>query len=52
MKLYLIGGLGADKRVFEKLKIDVTTEVIEWIKPENNDDLNSYVKRLSAQIDQ
>lgn len=52
MKLYLIGGLGADKRVFEKLKIEVTTEVIEWIKPENTDDLNSYVKRLSAQIDQ
>lgn len=31
MKLYLIGGLGADERVFQYLTIEPPTQVIKWI---------------------
>lgn len=50
MKIYLIGGLGADHRVFKFLKLNCSSELIEWIEPKKNENLNSYVKRLSKQI--
>ena len=52
MKLYLIGGLGADYRVFEKLNLNVDCIVVEWVPPIADESLQSYVIRLSAQIDQ
>lgn len=50
MKLYLIGGLGADKRVFKYLKLNFDTQVIEWISPEPKEALKLYVNRLRVQI--
>lgn len=50
MKLYLIGGLGADHRVFKFLNLKCDSEVIEWIEPQLNENLKSYVLRLSKQI--
>ena len=52
MKLYLIGGLGADERVFKYLNLDCPTQVIKCIIPYPNEDLDLYVKRLTQQIDQ
>lgn len=53
MKIYFIPGLGADKRVFTKLKIPDTYDVqfIEYIQPHKNETLGNYVKRISEQID-
>jgi len=52
MKLYLIGGLGADERVFKYLKLDIETTVINWIEPTPKEELRSYAIRLSEQINQ
>lgn len=52
MKLYLIGGLGADERVFKYLDIETETQVIKWIDPRPKEELNHYAKRLLEQIDQ
>ena len=51
MVYYLIGGLGADKRVFDSMFINTKTIFLNWIKPNTNESLASYVNRLSAQID-
>ena len=50
MKLYLIGGLGADERVFEVLNLNCETKVISWIEPSKDEPIDVYVKRLLAQI--
>ena len=52
MKLYLIGGLGADERVFNYLELDVATTVIKWIEPKPKEELKSYAIRLIEQINQ
>lgn len=52
MKLYGISGLGADKRVFGHLTLDYELVPIEWIKPENNENIEAYALRLSEAIDQ
>ncbi|MFK7799014.1 MAG: alpha/beta hydrolase [Aureispira sp.] len=52
MKLYLIGGLGADKRVFKYLNLNCETQVINWIEPKFKETISSYSQRLIAQINQ
>jgi pimeloyl-ACP methyl ester carboxylesterase len=54
MNLYFISGLGADKRVFRKLKLpdEFTIHHIEWASVEGNPSLEAYCKLLSEQIDQ
>lgn len=52
MTLYLIGGLGADERVFKYLNVNVKTQTINWILLEPNEELESYAKRLTEQINQ
>lgn len=52
MKLYLIGGLGADERVFKFLDIKNETQVIKWINPKPKEELKHYAKRLLEQINQ
>ncbi len=52
MTLYLIGGLGADERVFKYLNINVKTQIINWILQEPNEELKSYAKRVTEQINQ
>ena len=51
MKIYAISGLGADKRVFDYLKLEVELIYIDWIDPKGQESLSDYAKRLSAQID-
>ncbi|MFC3563064.1 alpha/beta fold hydrolase [Pedobacter jamesrossensis] len=52
MNLYFISGLGADKRIFSKLKLDKNIKVIhvDWIEPNKNEPLAHYAKRLSQII--
>ena len=54
MNVYLISGLGADKRVFSKLGFSANHIIrhIEWILPKSKEDLSSYAKRLARQIDE
>jgi len=50
MKLYLIGGLGADERVFKFLNLNIETQIIKWIEPNPKEELKSYANRLTEQI--
>lgn len=52
MKLYLIGGLGADARVFQFMHFENETQVLVWIPPKKKESLKAYVQRLLAQINQ
>ncbi|RFS13691.1 alpha/beta hydrolase [Emticicia sp. C21] len=49
--IYIFSGLGVDERVFKYLDFtgfDVT--FIKWIKPDENERIEDYAKRLTAQI--
>lgn len=50
--LYFIPGLGADERLFSKLKFTgYKKKFIKWVVPKGNESLPQYAKRLSSQID-
>ena len=53
MNTYFISGLGADKRIFSKLKLNENINMIhvDWISPNENESLASYAERLSKVID-
>jgi pimeloyl-ACP methyl ester carboxylesterase len=49
--IYLLSGLGADKRIFDRLDLSgYAVHYIEWIKPLLEDAMKSYAQRLSSQI--
>src|SRR6185437_3659957 len=54
MNLYFISGLGADRRVFQKLIIPRTFVVhhIDWIPVVQDESLSQYCEKLAAQINQ
>ncbi|WP_343522085.1 alpha/beta hydrolase [Pedobacter sp.] len=54
MNAYFISGLGADKRIFSKLKLNEKIKIIhiDWIDPVKNESLAAYARRLSKMIDQ
>jgi hypothetical protein len=53
LKAYFLSGLGADKRAFKHIKVpDKYKPVhIDWIAPEESENIQSYVRRLSKIID-
>lgn len=52
MKLYFISGLGADQRVFARMKFeDHEILHIHWIPPHKMETLPAYAKRLGEQVD-
>ncbi|WP_353717332.1 hypothetical protein [Dyadobacter sp. 676] len=53
MNVYFISGLGADERVFTKLKLDprLNVKYIKWVRPLKKETLQHYAARLSKQID-
>lgn len=53
LNVYFLSGLGADSRVFSKLKLDPRLNVkhIKWIRPRRRESLQHYAFRLKAQID-
>ncbi|HHP7231635.1 MAG TPA: alpha/beta hydrolase [Xenococcaceae cyanobacterium] len=49
--IYCISGLGADKRVFQKLKFRGYQPVhLDWLEPNKGEDIASYAQRLAGQI--
>ncbi|NOS93056.1 MAG: alpha/beta hydrolase [Cyclobacteriaceae bacterium] len=49
--IYLLSGLGADQRIFDRLDLSgFEVHYIEWIKPLPDDTMKSYAHRLSSQI--
>jgi len=53
MKVYFINSLGADRRIFSKIKLrpELTHIHINWIDFKKNESLEEYAARLSLQID-
>lgn len=54
VNVYFLSGLGADERVFQNLQLDTSQlqiRHIKWIDPKKNEPLESYARRLTAQID-
>ena len=52
MTIYGIGGLGADKRVFNDLNLNYNFIPIDWIAPFKNENISDYANRLSQCINQ
>ena len=50
-KIFLISGLGADKRTFDFLQLDFENSItfVEWIQPCEKENLTSYCLRLAKQ---
>src|SRR6476469_6429843 len=53
MNIYFIPGLGADKKIFRSIRVPQESKAIyiEWIKPLQNETLQSYSYRIAEQID-
>ncbi|WP_276373085.1 alpha/beta hydrolase [Chryseolinea sp. H1M3-3] len=50
-KVFLLSGLGADKRVFDFLDLeDFSVEHVVWVKPLSKESMADYAKRLLPQI--
>ncbi|MFZ6013950.1 MAG: alpha/beta hydrolase [Bacteroidota bacterium] len=50
-ELYLLSGLGADKRVFDFLNLgEFKTHCITWIPPHHDESIEAYAARLTEQI--
>lgn len=54
MNVYFISGLGADCRLFEKIKLPeiFIPKNLEWMDPLDDESINSYAKRLAKDIDE
>jgi len=49
--IYCVSGLGADERVFQKLRFEGYRPIhIKWIEPEAKESISDYTKRLATQI--
>lgn len=49
--IYCVSGLGADERVFQKLKFQGYQPVhIKWVEPESGESIADYTRRLTTQI--
>lgn len=52
MKVYLIGGLGADERVFRHIQLPPSYEMVylDWLNPGKNESLASFAGRMTEKI--
>lgn len=49
--VYIFSGLGADKRVFQKMNFSAyNATFVEWILPDKKEDIESYAPKLIRQI--
>jgi pimeloyl-ACP methyl ester carboxylesterase len=49
--IYCISGLGADERVFDKLRIHgATLEYLQWLVPKKDESIESYGSRMSLKV--
>ena len=50
-RIYILSGLGADKRVFNKIDFEgLDIHFIEWVLPTKNETIEDYAFRLTEQI--
>jgi pimeloyl-ACP methyl ester carboxylesterase len=50
-EIYIFSGLGADERVFQKIDLSPHhINFIKWIRPEKNESIEDYTKRLVSPI--
>lgn len=50
-EIYLLSGLGADKRVFDFIDLSgFKTNHVDWVAPIDNESIENYAKRLLRQI--
>lgn len=50
-KIYLISGLGADERMFQRLNFyNFEPVYLQWISPKKNESISDYAARLKSQI--
>ncbi|MEQ8471759.1 MAG: alpha/beta hydrolase [Marinoscillum sp.] len=52
MKVYGIGGLGVDERVFSELNLDFELTPLKWIEPKSKEPIQQYAARFAEQINQ
>jgi hypothetical protein len=50
-RIYALGGLGADHRVFQHLYLNAEIHVLNWDKPHLKESLSDYSLRMSHQIE-
>jgi pimeloyl-ACP methyl ester carboxylesterase len=51
LQIYCISGLGADRRIFSKLKLEnAELHFIDWVLPEPSDTMRSYALSLAKQV--
>ena len=49
--IYCVSGLGADERVFQKLKFEGYRPIhVKWLEPKARESISDYTKRLAEQI--
>ncbi|MFZ1026949.1 MAG: alpha/beta hydrolase [Limnoraphis robusta] len=49
--IYFISGLGADRRVFKRLKVEGYKPVyVNWLEPKKGESIEDYAQRLTSQI--
>ena len=53
MNLYIISGLGADAKVFSRIKFNENIKPIhiDWLIPEREEDFYHYTRRMAEKID-
>jgi pimeloyl-ACP methyl ester carboxylesterase len=53
MKVYFLGGLGADKRIFRHVVLPESYEAIylDWLNPGKNESLENYARRMAEQVE-
>ncbi|WP_454060367.1 alpha/beta hydrolase [Elizabethkingia ursingii] len=53
IKLYIISGLGANARVFDKITFneDIDPVFIDWLMPERDENFDHYIFRMAEKID-
>lgn len=54
MTVYFLSGLGADKRIFQKLRLSEKLSIvyIDWLQPLKDESIKDYVQRLAPVINQ
>lgn len=54
MTVYFLSGLGADKRIFQKLRLPEKYSIvyIDWLQPFKNEPIKDYAQRLVPNINQ
>lgn len=53
MNVYFISGVGVDGRIFRNIRLPegYTAVYLDWIKPEDDETLESYAERMAVNID-